>query len=347
MERAGFRAALKVVLFSALLSMFSLRAVAQTDWAVTNTFHIGGDGGWDYVTVDPATHRLYVPRSTHTMVVDTESGKSIADIPGQKRAHGVALVPAAGRGFISDGGGDGAIEIFDLKTNAVLGTITALPDADGIIYDKSSDRVLVVSGDKGVLMTLKPDVDPKNGKIEEPIELGGAPEFLAADGGKAFVNLMDKNMVAVVDLKGRKVLSRWPVAPGGAPVGMSMDTKKRRLFIGCRNPQKLIVMSADDGKILADLPIGAGVDATKFDGSQAFASCRDGKLHVVDEMDPGKFGIVQTVQTPEGARTMDVDRSAHKIYLPTAEFEAAKSGARPSPKPGSFMIVVVGRTGSK
>ena len=344
MERAGIRIALKVVLFSAVLSMFSAGAVAQTDWAVVNTFQIGGNGAWDYVTVDSKTHRLYVPRSTHTMVVDTESGKVVADIPGQKRAHGVALVPEAGRGFISDGGGDGAIEIFDLKTNAVLGTIAALPDADGIIYDKSSDRVLVVSGDKGVLMTLKPDVDPKNGKIEEPIELGGAPEFLAADGaGKAYINLEDKNLVAVVDLKDRKVLSRWPVAPGGAPVGMSMDTKKRRLFIGCRNPQKLIVMSAEDGKILADLPIGAGVDATKFDSTQAFASCRDGKFYVAGETSPGKFEIVQTVPTPEGARTMDVDRFAHKIYLPTAEFEPAKPGARPATKPGTFMIVVVGK----
>lgn len=346
MGRTEIRIVVKVLLFSTVLCLFAAGAAGQTDWAVVNTLHVGGDGAWDYVTVDSKTHKLYVPRSTHTMVIDTESGKVVADIPGQKRAHGVALVAEVGRGFISDGGGEGAIEIFDLKTNAVLGTITALPDADGIIYDKSSDRVLVVSGDKGVLMTLKPDVDPKNGKIEEPIELGGAPEFLAADGaGKAYINLEDKNLVAVVDLRGRKVLSRWPVAPGGAPVGMSMDTKNRRLFIGCRNPQKLIVMSADDGKILADLPISAGVDATKFDGSQAFASCRDGKFYLAGETSPGNFEIVQTVQTPEGARTMDVDRSAHKIYLPTAEFEAAKPGGRPAAKPGTFMIVVVGGKG--
>jgi DNA-binding beta-propeller fold protein YncE len=278
------------------------------------------------------------------MVIDTDSGKTVADIPGQKRAHGVALVAKAGRGFISDGGGDGAIVIFDLKTNAVLGTIAAQPDADGIIFDESTNRVLVVSGDNGVLMSLKPDIDPKNGKIDAPIELGGKPEFLASDGkGKIYVNLMDKNEVAVVDMAQRKVVSRWPVAPGGAPVGMSMDTTKRRLFVGCRNPQKLIVMSADDGKILADLPIGAGVDATKFDGSHAFASCRDGKLHVVSETSPGKFAVVQAVPIPEGARTMDVDGSSHTIYLPTADFDTAKPGARPTMKPESFMIVVVSR----
>src|SRR5207248_867424 len=120
--------------------------------------------------------------------------------------------------------------------------------------------------------------------------------------------------------------ARWSVAPGGAPVGMAMDTKKRLLFIGCRNPQKLIVMSADDGKILAALPIGSGVDATKIDGDLAFASCADGTLAAAKETSPGKFEIVQTIKTPTGARTMGVDTATHMIYLPTSEFEAAAAG---------------------
>jgi hypothetical protein len=317
---------------------------AQGTWAVEKTFHVGGEGGWDYVTADARNHRLYVPRSTHTMVIDADSGKTIADIAGQKHNHGVALVPEAGRGFISDG--SGAIVIFDLKTNAVLGTLKAHPDADGIIFDKASGLVLVVSGDDGVLMTLKPDVDPKTGSIDAPIELGGKPEFLASDGaGKVYINLEDKNQIAVVDLKARKVLAHWAVAPGGSPVGLSIDTKNRRLFIGCRNPQKLIVMSTDDGKVIADLPIGAGVDATKFDGQQAFASCRDGKLVIAGESASGKFEVQQTVATPVGARTMDIDPEAHKVYLATAEFEEQKPGAtgRPAVKPGTFMIVVVAR----
>jgi hypothetical protein len=334
---------LLMLLFIAVACVCAPRAAAQAGWAVEKTLQIGGEGGWDYVTLDAKTHQLYVPRSTHTMVIDAESGKTVADIPGQKRNHGVALVPSVGRGFISDGGGDGAVVIFDLKTNAVLGTLTAQPDADGIIFDKASGLVLVVSGDNGVLMSLKPDVDPKNGKIDAPIDLGGKPEFLASDGaGKVYVNLVDKNEVAVVDIKARKVIARWPVAPGGSPVGMAMDTKKRVLFIGCRNPQKLIVMSADDGKVIADLPIGAGVDATRMDGNQAFASCRDGKLEVAGEA-AGKWGILQTVSIPIAARTMDVDPTAHKIYLPTAEFEEQKPGARPAAKPGTFMIVVVAR----
>jgi DNA-binding beta-propeller fold protein YncE len=320
----------------------SVSVQAQADWKVTNTFHIGGDGGWDYVTVDSQNHRLYITRSTHTMVIDAVSGQTIADIPGQKRSHGVAIVPQAGRGFISDGGGDGAVEIFDLKTNAVLGTIPAQPDADGIIFDPASGLVLVVSGDGGVLMTLKPDIDPKTGKLDAPIQLGGKPEFLAADGkGKVFINLVDKNEVAVVDLKIRKVTARWSVAPGGSPVGMAMDTKKKLLFIGCRNPQKLIVMSAEDGKVVSDLPIGQGVDATGIDGDLSFASTADGSLTVAKETSPGKFEIVSTGKTSVGARTMGVDHTTHTIYLPTAEFLEAKPGTRPAAKPGTFMIVVV------
>src|SRR6516162_3617165 len=180
-----------LAIWSLVLSGVCLPAHAQPAWEVLKTFTIGGQGGWDYLTVDPRTHQLYVPRTTHTMVIDAQSGNVIADIPGQKNAHGVALAPAAGRGFISDGGGDGAIVIFDLKTNAVLGSLVAMPDADGIIYDPATGQVLVVSGRGKALLTFKPDIDPKNGKIGAPIALNGEPEFLASDeAGKAYVNLM-------------------------------------------------------------------------------------------------------------------------------------------------------------
>lgn len=325
-----------------MLFASAMPVTAQTTWEVTKTFHIGGDGGWDYLTVDSESHRLFVPRSTHTMVIDADSGKVLGDIPGQTIAHGVAVVPSIGRGFITDGGGGGGIVVFDLKTYAVLGRIPTMPDSDGIIYDPTLGRVLAVSGDGGALMTFKPDIDPKNGKIDPPIALGGAPEFLASDGtGKAYVNLEDKAVVAVVDLHSQKVIARWPVAPGGHPVGMALDPNTHRLFIGCRNPQMLIVMNADNGKVEASLPIGAGVDATKTIAGQVLASCRDGSLTVAAEK-AGKFEVDQVVKTPEGARTMGVDETSHLIYLPTAELEPATTG-RPKPKPGTFMIVVVGR----
>jgi DNA-binding beta-propeller fold protein YncE len=315
---------------------------AQTQWQVTKTFHIGGEGGWDYVTVDPPNHRFFVTRSTHTQAIDEETGKVLADIPGQVRSHGVALVPKLGRGFITDGGGSGAILVFDLKTYQVLGKIAAIPDSDGVIYDPSSNLVLAVSGDGGALMTFSPNIDPKSGKIDEPIKLGGAPEFLAVDGtGKAYINLEDKDAVAVVDLHTRKVVSRWSIAPGGHPVGMAIDAKAHRLFIGSRNPQKMIVMSTEDGKVEAALPIGAGVDATQVLGRESFASCRDGSLMVIGEK-AGKFDIEQTVKTADGARTMGLDAGTRKIFLPTAEITTGANG-RPTAKPGTFEVIVVGQ----
>jgi DNA-binding beta-propeller fold protein YncE len=333
-----------VLALPALLLAGGLPMLAQTKWEVSKTVHIGGDGGWDYVIIDRETHRVFVTRTTHTMVIDGETGKMLGDIPGQIRSHGTALVPALNRGFITDGGGSGAILVFDLKTYAVLGKLATMPDSDGIIYDGAMDMVLAVSGDEGKLMTFRPDIDPADGKIDPPIDLGGSPEFLAADrDGKAYINLADKDLVAVVDLKARKVIARWPVAPGGHPVGMALDEGNRLLFIGCRNPQRLIVMSAEDGKILAALPIGSGVDATRIDGTQAFASCGDGTLTVVGRKD-GKYEVEQVVKTPDGARTMGIDTSTHTIYLPTAELEPPAPGQRrPQPKPGTFMIVEVGR----
>jgi DNA-binding beta-propeller fold protein YncE len=259
------------------------------------------------------------------MVIDANSGHKLGDIPGQRIAHCVAIVPEVGRGFISDGGGEGAVVVFDLTTYAVLGKVIAQPDADGIIFDRGSGLVLVVSGDKGVLMSFKPDIDLKSGKIDAPIDLGGAPEFLASDGaGKLYVNLMDKDVVAVVDLKESKVVARGSVAPGWSPVGMSIDTKTRRLLVGCRSPQKLIVMSTDDGKVLSDLPIGSTVDATKLENGQAFASCLDGSLSIAGERSPGKYEILQVVKTHVGASTMAIDSTTNRIYLPAAEFEDAE-----------------------
>jgi DNA-binding beta-propeller fold protein YncE len=343
------RAALPLgICFAALPQVRASDSVpaGATTYEVSTTLHVGGKGGWDYLTVDPEHKLLFVPRSTHTLVLDAGNGNTVADIAGQKRNHGVALAPRAGRGFISDGE-DASVVIFDLKTYAVLGKVAVQPDADGIIYDPASDRILLVCGDAGVLIPISPDVNASAGHAEAAIELGGKPEFLVADRqGRAYVNLVDKAQVAVVDTKSMKVVDHWSTAPGGSPVGMSMDREHRRLFIGCRNPKTLIVMSADDGKVLASLPIGAGVDATQFDGD-AFASCRDGTLAVARESSPGKFEIVQTVRTPAGARTMGIDPLTHTLYLPTAEFlPPADANSRPSPKPDSFMIVVVKPNGS-
>lgn len=337
------RTILRIGIQTGLLLGMALPGMAQAHWAMSRTLPIGGEGRWDYVTVDAPGHRLFVTRTTHTQVIDAQSGKVLGDIPGQKNSHGTALVPAVNRGFITDGGGSGAIVVFDLKSYAVLGTIPAMPDADGIIYDPSSKMVLAVSGDGNALMMFSPDIDPKSGKLPAPIALGGAPEFLAVDGaGKAYINLEDKDMVAVVDLRARKVVAKWPVAPGGHPVGMSIDASAHRLFIGCRKPQDLIIMDTATGKVDGSLPIGAGVDATAYGDGEAFASTGDGFLTVA-AANGGKYQVVENVKTQPGARTLGLDAQSHEIFLPTAEMMPATGGGRPQAKPGTFRIVVVSR----
>jgi DNA-binding beta-propeller fold protein YncE len=328
------------------LTGFAYRAPAAEGGPVAYkliaTFKLGGDGGWDYATLHKGM--LYVTRTTHTMVIDVLTGRLVADIGGQVRAHGVALVPDARRGFISDGGA-GAVQIFDLKTQATLGKVTAASDADGIIYDRASNRVLVMCGDAHQMAAFAPDVNPNGGHPAASVDLGGTPEFAVADeNGKVFVNIVDKDEVAVVDTKQMKVVARWPTGPGTRPTGISMDRATRRLFIGCRN-NKLVVMNADDGKIVADFPIGAFVDATAFRDGLAFASCGDGSLTIIREVSADKFELAQVVKTELGARTMAVDPTGALIYLPTADltFSPGSTPAhpRPVPVPETFRILVV------
>ncbi len=331
-----------LVLATLAIAAFASRAGAAEPFHLVDTYAIGGAGGWDYMTSDAGHHLVYVTRSSHTLALDAATGKVVADIAGQERSHGVALDPGSNHGFITDGNA-GVVLVFDLKTYQILGKIKAADDADGIIYDPGTNKVLVACGDSGLLVVISGDADPATGAPEGQIDLGGKPEFLAADGhGMAYVNLVDKGQVAAVDLKTSKVIARWATAPGGSPVGLSIDPVHRRLFVGCRKPNQLVVMSADDGTILASLPIGAGVDATAFDG-EAFASTGDGFVTVVGETSPGKFAVLQTVPTARGARTMCVDATTHRLYLPTAEFEPATGGGRPKAKPDTFKVLVVAR----
>lgn len=336
------------LLLALMFSMFTIArdAWTQSTWSVARTVALGGEGNWDYLTVDAPTHRLFVPRSTHTMILDARSGNVLGDIQGQKIAHGVALAPKLNRGFISDGGGE--IVVFDLTTYKVLGTIPSEKDSDGIIFDQRLGIILVVSGDGGDLMVFPADIDPRHGKITTTIPLGGAPEFLATDkAGKVYINLEDKDVVAVVDLATKKVTARWPVTPGGAPVGMAIDEQHHRLIVGCRKPQQMVVMDTFDGHVIASLPIGPYVDATKVAGDEMLASCGgDGTLSIVKEVRPGHFQVVQTLHTAIGARTMGVDTIAHSVYLPTGDYSvgAVPGTNKAQPLPGTFKVLVVQKT---
>jgi hypothetical protein len=342
---------LATVLSAGFCGVQFVAAAADQTYALTRTIKVGGDGGWDYATLDAAGKLLYVTRTTHTMVIDVATGKTVHDISGTGRAHGVALVPDAGRGFISDGQG-GDVVVFDLNTGATLGRVPAADDADGIIYDPASNKVLVMCGDAHQMVAIAPDVDPKNGKAAATVDLGGSPEFAVADGkGRVYVNIVDKGEVAVVDAHAMKVVARWPLAPASRPTGMSMDRESRRLFIGCRN-LTMVVMNADNGKIIAQFPIGGFVDATAFNDGLALASCGDGTLTAIREASPDKFELADTVKTEIGARTMAVDHNSGTIYLPTSDLilppmtpsGTFAPGQRPKPVPGTFRILVVTRS---
>ncbi len=327
-------------LTAALLLAAAVPARAADPYAARTSIHVGGPGRWDYATVTDG--RLYVTRSTHTQAIDVATGKVVLDVDGQKGSHGVVAVPKVGRGYITDGKA-GTIVAFDLKTGDVLGNVAAADDADGEFYDAGTGKVLATCGDAGVMAVLDAAADPKSAHADT-VDLGGKPEFLAADGkGTAYANLEDKSQVAVVDLKAMKTIAHWGLGTGTSPAGLAIDAEHGRLFVGCHN-QKLVVLDTKDGKVLAELPIGKGNDACGFDpgAGTAFASCGDSTLTVVKETSPGKFEVVQTVKTPRGARTMAIDPATHTVYLPTAEFNPAKAGERrPTMKPDSFMIAVV------
>lgn len=349
--RIGYVRVFTLVVF-AIAQLFLTPVVGASSlqfYRLTTSFRVGGDGGWDYVTLDEDRRLLYVTRSTHTMVVDVSTGKEVADIPGMRLAHGVALVTHAGRGFISDGK-DGSVIVFDLKTGATLGKVSAAPDADCIIYDPACRRVLVFCGDAHRMIAIAPDVNPRGGRAGAIVDLGGSPEYAVADDqGRVFVNIADRNEVAVVDTHAMKVLARWPVGPGRRPTALSLDRARHRLFVGCRN-RELVIMNAGDGKVLADFPIGSGVDATAFNDGFVLASCADGTLTLVREVTPQKFEAVQTVLTEPGARTMAVDGHTGTVYLPTSDLmpppPATTDRPHPHPRPvaGTFRILVVTRS---
>ncbi|HEY9723826.1 MAG TPA: hypothetical protein V6D47_17575 [Oscillatoriaceae cyanobacterium] len=307
--------------------------------AVSKVWHVGGAGGWDYATLNAAGTRLYLPRTTHTQVFDTKDGRVVADIPGNHRAHGVALVSGVGRGFITDGE-QAVVQIFDLANNRLLGQVGAAKDADGILYDPASKRVLVMCGDSREMIAIRPDVDPRHGKADTAVPLGGSPESAAVDGkGRAFIDLVDQDRIAVVDTHTMKVIANWPTG-AKTPVGLAIDPTGSTLFVGCRS-EKMVVMSTKDGKVLADLPIGKGVDACSYANGTAYASCGDGTLTLVRETAPGKFAIAERVTTSPGARTLAVDAHTGTVYLPTARLRTVPGKRRPQPVPGTFEVLVV------
>ena len=309
-------------------------------YTVTKQYPLPGDGGWDYLEFDGVGHRLFITHGTHVIVVDPKTGALLGDIPGTPHVHGVALAPDLGRGFIS-AAGDSAIHIFDLKTLQPLGTAKADPDDDAMLYDPKTHYAVSLNGDAGTATVG----DGATGRVVGTVTLPGKPEFGVSDGrGTVFANIEDKSLLVAIDLATLKVVRQWPLAPCESPSGLAIDAQHHRLFSGCHN--KLMAISdGDAGKVIATVPIGARVDANRFDAGtgMAFSSNGDGTLTVVHEDAPDKFTEVGTVQTVVGARTMALDPDTHTIYLVTAKFAPATGNERPKPIPGSFTLLVVER----
>jgi DNA-binding beta-propeller fold protein YncE len=314
---------------------------------VVKTYRLGGDGGWDYLKADPESHRLFISRATHVIVMDMDSGKVVGDIPDTPGVHGIALANELGRGFTSNGR-EGTVTIFDLKTLAPIGKIKAVGEnPDSILFDPATKRVFTFNGRSHDSTAI----DAATGNIVGKIALGGKPEFAVSTGnGEVFANLEDKSELLRLDPKNLKVQNRWPLAPCQEPSGLAMDMKNRRLFAGCDN-KMMAVVNADTGKVITTLPIGGGVDANGFDPDNglAFASCGDGVLTVVNEETPDKFSVAQNVTTERGARTMTIDAKTHQIFLVTAKFgpppAATPDQPRPRPTilPDTFEVLVVGK----
>jgi len=337
---------LSVVLLCALPTLG-----ADSGYHLLNKYTFGAAPGgreyFDYITVDAAARRVYMSHGTEVLVADADSGALVGQVPGLTRCHGIALAKNLGRGFISDGD-QGKIVVFDLKTLKVISQVDAAKDADCIIYDPGSKHVLSFNGDSQTSTV----VDPATGKVVGTITLPGAPEFAVADGhGLIYNNLEDKNEVEVIDSRALKVKSEWPVAPAGTPTALAADFAHHRLFIAGRNPAMLVIMDADNGKVIQSFPISGGADANYFDSGsgQIFVSTGEGYIHVFHQDSPDHYSEVEKVKTERGAKTMSFDAKTGHIFVDTSEFGPAPAPTaehphpRPAPIPGTFHLLVYGK----
>ena len=329
---------IKAVRYSALLSLLlvtSVQAAQTTRYHLVKKAVLGGAGGWGYFIYDAPSDRLFISRGTHTMVVDGASLAVVGDIPGTEGVHGVALAPELGRGFTSDGKSS-QVTAFDLKTLAVIARYKTGEGPDAILYDASSKRVLTFNG-RGRDATA---LDPATGKVLGTLKLDAKPEFAAADGrGTVFVNLEDKNSLAAIDAATLTLKAVWPLAPCEEPSGLAIDADAHRLFAVCSN-KMMAVIDADNGKVLSMPAIGGHPDAAAVDAGRrlAFISNGEGTLTAVQADAP--YGVVDTIPTQKGARTLAVDPVGHRVFVVTSEFSDVSSHGRAPSVPGTFTVLV-------
>ncbi len=312
---------------------------AQSGYHLGKTIHIASHGGWDYPALDPGSNKLYLSHGGQVNIVDKKTGDSVGYIPGTTGVHGVAF--ASGKGYTSNGRLNN-VTVFDLATGKELGHVAVGKNPDWIMYDPFSKKI-VTSNHSGGDISL---IDPATDAVVSTIVVGGTLETIVSDhAGKLFINVEDKNEIAVVDIAKAAVTNRWSLAPADGPTGLAIDVKTKRLFATC--DKLLMIVDATNGKIVDKLPIGGGTDGAAFDPSSGlvFTSNGEGSVTVVQEISKDQFKVLETITTKRGARTIVLDKKTHKLYLPTADYEAVPAGSpantRPKMVPGSFQVLVL------
>ncbi len=327
-----------------ILAAFQQAAHAQAgkNLHILSTYHIASNGGWDYIAVQPNSNRIFVSHGTQVNVLDKHTGDSLGYIPNTQGVHGIAFVPALNKGYTSNGRAGNAT-VFNLKTLAVTGTVKTGENPDAIFYDAHSKKIVICNGRSKDLTFI----DPATDQVVATVPVGGKPETAVSnEAGKIYVNVEDKNEIVVVNAATYKVEAHWSLLPGEAPTGLAIDTKTKRLFAACGDNKLLVVMNAENGAVVAKLPIGDGCDGDCFDPQlhNIYTSNGEGSITVIHEDSKDQFTVTANVPTKKSARTIALDEATHKLYLPAADVETQAPGAtgRPRMKPGSFQVLVVG-----
>lgn len=323
----------------------SFAQIAQSGYKIVNKIHLEGDGGWDYLTIDEATSRLYISHGTMVQVADVNEKKVVGTIADTKGVHGIALAKDLNKGFISNGK-DTSVTVFDLKTLQVITKVKVTGNnPDAILYDPFSHKVFTFNG-RSSNSTV---IDAKSNKVIGTIVLAGKPEFSVTDGnGKIYVNIEDKSQLCLINPMTLAVEKSWPVAPGEEPSGLAIDIINHRLFTVCGN-KLMIVLDAENGKVVSKLEIGDRVDGVSFDPvlKRIYSSNGEGTMTVVQQENKDSYMVVENFPTQKGARTITLNPLTHRLYLSTAEFEATPAATkedprpRPSVKPNTFTILEI------
>jgi YVTN family beta-propeller protein len=331
---------------AAIVLGIAVQAQTSNKYKVIKKISVAGDAGWDFLTVDEVGQHLFLSHGNVVDVVDLKTDKTIATIQDTKGVHGITVANDVNKGFISNGK-DTSITVFDLKTFATLEKIKIKGiSPDAMLYDEFTHRVFSFNAKSNDATVI----DAKTNKIIETIKFESNPEVAVTDGkGTIYVNLEEKSLVVVIDAVTMKIKNTWSLAPGEEPTGLAIDTKTHRLFSACAN-KLMVVMNAENGKVITTLLIGEGTDGAAFDAEKkcAYSSNGEGTITVVKEENENTFKVLETVITQKGARTIALNNTTHHLYVPTAEYgerpEPTKENPKPRAKikPNSFVVLVVG-----